>query len=140
MALPERLGCLGIVDPSLPSDYKFNASRRVTSPLRKLIKEQDHEYSYEALTDQMMAKSDIRREKSGLILQTATIVGERNCQTLHFSKIASVPGSSSWLMSLPIEEHGFCLHKGAFVNALALRYGWTPLRTPTKCVCVWVLF
>ena len=38
-------------------------------------------------------------------------------------------------MSLPIEEYGFCLHKSAFVDVLALRYGWTPSRTPTKCVC-----
>ena len=49
--------------------------------------------------------------------------------------LAGVPGSSSWLTSLPIEEHGFCLHKGAFVDALALRYGWAPLKTPTTCVC-----
>ena len=50
--------------------------------------------------------------------------------------IASVPGSSSWLTSLPIAEHGFCLHKGAFADALALRYGWAPSNTPAKCVCV----
>ena len=56
MALPARLGGLGIAVPSLSSDYEFNASRRVTAPLCKLIKEQDHEYSYEALADQMMAK------------------------------------------------------------------------------------
>ena len=48
--------------------------------------------------------------------------------------LASVPGSSSWLMALPVEEHGFCLHKGAFVDYLPLRYGWTLLRIPTKCV------
>ena len=49
--------------------------------------------------------------------------------------LASVPGSSSWLTSLPIAEHGFCLHKDAFADALALRYGWAPSNTPSKCVC-----
>ncbi len=44
-------------------------------------------------------------------------------------------GASSWLTSLPIKEHGFCLHKGAFFDALALRYGWAPTKTPTHCVC-----
>ena len=41
----------------------------------------------------------------------------------------------SWLTSLPLEERGFSLHKGAFADALALRYGWVPSRTPTSCAC-----
>ena len=32
-------------------------------------------------------------------------------------------------------EHGFALHKGAFHDALALRYGWTPDRLPSNCAC-----
>ena len=32
---------------------------------------------------------------------------------------------------LPIEEHGFTLHKGA----LCLHYGWLPSGLPAKCVC-----
>ena len=32
-------------------------------------------------------------------------------------------------------EFGFCLHKGAFVDALSLRYGWPPPGTSTHCVC-----
>lgn len=40
-----------------------------------------------------------------------------------------------WLTSLPIEEFSFHLHKGAFIDALALRYGWDPVRTPLSCAC-----
>ncbi len=47
--------------------------------------------------------------------------------------LASEPHSSSWLTSLPIKEHGFCL--GIFIDALALRYGWAPPKAPTTCVC-----
>ncbi len=50
--------------------------------------------------------------------------------------LASQPGASSWLTTLPIKEHGFCLHKGAFADAIALRYGWIPTKTPTHCDCV----
>ena len=50
-------------------------------------------------------------------------------------ELASERGASNWLTSLPIEEFGFCLHKGAFTDALALRYGWTPSRIPMFCVC-----
>lgn len=32
-------------------------------------------------------------------------------------------GASSWLTTLPLKEHGFSLHKTAFRDALALRYG-----------------
>ena len=50
-------------------------------------------------------------------------------------KLASEKGSSTWLTVLPLSEHGFALHKGAFHDALALRYGWTPDRLPAKCDC-----
>ena len=49
--------------------------------------------------------------------------------------LAREPGSSSWLTTLPIGEHGFYLHKGAFVDALALRYSWAPSKAPTSCAC-----
>ena len=49
--------------------------------------------------------------------------------------LASEKGASSWLTTLPIEEFGFTLHKGAFRDALALRYGWMPSRAPSHCAC-----
>ena len=42
---------------------------------------------------------------------------------------------ATWLTSLPLEDHGFSLHKGAFRDAMALRYGWLPSNTPTNCAC-----
>ena len=40
-----------------------------------------------------------------------------------------------YLSLLPLEEFGFSLHKGAFRDAIALRYGWLPQHTPTTCTC-----
>ena len=37
--------------------------------------------------------------------------------------------------TLPLHHHGFSLHKAAFRDALCLRYGWTPERLPSHCVC-----
>ena len=45
--------------------------------------------------------------------------------------LAQERGASTWLTSLPIEEYGFSLHKGAFLDAVALRYGWEP----SSCAC-----
>ena len=36
--------------------------------------------------------------------------------------VNSEKGASSWLSALPIREHGFSLHKGAFIDAICLRY------------------
>ena len=36
---------------------------------------------------------------------------------------------------MPLREYGFDLHKGAFRDAIALRYGRTPADLPTSCVC-----
>ncbi|XP_064395274.1 uncharacterized protein LOC135342473, partial [Halichondria panicea] len=40
-----------------------------------------------------------------------------------------------YLTVLPVEEFGLALHKGAFRDALALRYGWQPNGTPITCAC-----
>ena len=37
--------------------------------------------------------------------------------------------------ALPVQEHGFSLHKTAFCDALALWYGWLPFHTPFHCAC-----
>ena len=44
-------------------------------------------------------------------------------------------GASNWLTVLPVEEFRFSLHKSAFRDALALRYGWQLINTPSSCSC-----
>ena len=48
---------------------------------------------------------------------------------------AEEKGASSWLTALPLADFGFSLSKSDFRDALHLRYGWTPPRLPTACVC-----
>ena len=48
---------------------------------------------------------------------------------------SSEKGASTWLTTLPIADHGYSLHKGAFRDALCLRYGWHPKQLPSRCVC-----
>ena len=50
-------------------------------------------------------------------------------------ELAQEKGASAWLTVLPIVEHGFALHKGAFCDALALRYGWRPHKILSICIC-----
>ena len=50
-------------------------------------------------------------------------------------EVASEKSASSWLTTIPIAEHGFHLHKGAFRDAVCLRYGLTPSNLPLECIC-----
>ena len=44
-------------------------------------------------------------------------------------------GSSTWLTSLPLEEHGFNLNKAEFWDALSLRYDLSLHEFPNHCAC-----
>ena len=37
--------------------------------------------------------------------------------------------------ALPIQDHGFTLHKSAFRNTVCLRYGWELKQLPSHCLC-----
>ena len=45
--------------------------------------------------------------------------------------LATTRGASAWLSALPLTEYGLTLHKAAFHDAIALRYGWPLHRTPS---------
>ena len=49
--------------------------------------------------------------------------------------LATIRGASACLSALPLSEYGFSLHKAAFHDAVALRYGWPLQRTPSHCAC-----
>ena len=49
--------------PSFNSDDTYDASLLVTAPVRKLIYNRDTVCTYQALADQMSAKSDIQKKR-----------------------------------------------------------------------------
>ena len=135
-ALPARLGRLGLRYPMRAAEQEFAASRSISEPLVKLIMEQHTDHSYECVGDQVEAKLTIRQLRRQRDVQAA----EDLKPTLSNSRrraleLASERGVSNWLTSLPIKEFGFCLHKGTFTDALALRYSWPPSHTPMFCEC-----
>ena len=56
LALPARLGGLGVVDPSQYSVFQFSASVAITAPLVQLILQQSSAPSADVLCDQLEAK------------------------------------------------------------------------------------
>ena len=82
-------------------------------------------------------QAEVRRDKRA----TQSTAAEHLCLQLppnlqRSLEVAKEKGSSSWLVALPIENHGFSLqYKGAFRDALCLRYGWQLSLLPTTCAC-----
>ena len=135
MALPVRLGGLGIIDPSRQTTFQLNTSMKITTPLVALILHQSHTYPSEAKAKQMKSKNNARTLRQQLE-QTAATELQGKLSTCLQAMIASTEKcASSWLSALPIDEHGFALLKGAFRDALCLRYAWRPQHLPSHCVC-----
>ena len=125
--------------PGLCTDaasHELSNSIAVTEPLVRSILKQSEESGFETEAQQKQAQKYVKdankhrneedmKETLGLLTsstQTAVILAQQK-------------GASAWLGTLPIEEHGLALHKGAFRDALALRYGWQPNGLPATCAC-----
>ena len=132
-ALPARLGGIGIGIPSRNAAQELHSSILVISILCDHILSQDHEYGYEIIAKQLEAKALIHREKT--TTDAREILELLPVSLRRVIVLAKEKGSSTWLTALPLIEHGFALHKGAFHDALALRYGWTPSEMPSICTC-----
>ena len=135
-ALPARLGGLGLHIPSRNAAHEYHASPQVTFPLCDHIISQDPDYSYEVLAKQLEIKAQISREgRERSSSDFNDIYNKLPIPLQRAVKLATEKGASTWLTVLPLMEYGFTLHKGAFHDALALRYGWTPSEMPSKCAC-----
>ena len=137
-ALPVRLGGLNIPNPSTISSKEYDTSMQVTAALVlvEVICQQSRHLDYSIVAQQICSKSVVRKEKR----EAQSTEARRLCPLLsqEHQKLlekASEKGSSSWLVAFPMECHGFSLHKGAFRDALSLRYGWQPQNLPSKCMC-----
>ena len=82
------------------------------------------------------AKSSVRKERTERQADGARKVYDQlPAAERRLLDCACEKGASSWLSTLPIEEHGFCLSKGAFRDALSLRYGWKIQNVSSTCAC-----
>ena len=129
------LGGLSVINPATYSTFQFSSSVSITAPLVELIVQQTI-YSVAVLGFQFAAK------------RLAITTHNQFLTDMHDSLLISLPpklqrsillacekGSSSWLTALPIVDQSFALHKGAFRDALCLRYGWQPQLLPFHCIC-----
>ena len=126
LALPVRLGGLGLHDPSSLSTESFQSSKHITAPLVALIISQDLEKTpdYDTISTIKKGNRQLQDEK------TRTVYDQLTPELKQCVDLSKEKGSSSWLSVLPLEKHGFYLHKGEFCDALFLHYGWMLNNTP----------
>ena len=135
LALPVRLGGLGLMNPIASAKEQRDSSQLICAPLVNQIQQQNHDFG-RCQEAQRSVKVQLRSSKRMRQKEEAKRVQDQLPTHLQRSlQLAQEKGASTWLTSLPIEEHGFALHKAAFKDALSLRYGWSILNPPTHCTC-----
>ena len=134
LALPARHGGLGLVNPTtMEEEHTF--SLRPTAPLTALIVQQNSDLG-DTRQLQQSIKTTLRAERRRKREEVATDVKAQLPQHLQrAAELGSKKGAHSWVTVLPITAHGFTLHKGAFRDALCLRYNLIPPDLPRECVC-----
>ena len=134
-ALPACLGGLALPNPTASASFEYTSSVNITAPLVSCILSQCMDLPHSTLVDQKQAKATIHSLRQQL--HSSKIVRLKAIPPAHVGSmdLYSEKGASSWLSVLPISHHGFALHKGAFHDAMCLRYNWQPPNLPCHCVC-----
>ena len=138
IALPARLGGLGIPNPSTHSQSSSQASITLTAALVNGVIAQDLDRSVSCVDINLIndARKKIRNtNRLREICQANKLDAQLSAAQRRLISLAKEKGASSWLTAVPVEEHGFFLNKGEFRDALHLRYGWDIQNTPKSCVC-----
>ena len=135
LALPTRLGGLGLRDPSATSSECFKSSERITAPLVALIVSQSTVDTVDKNITSIIKKEVKKNNRKRQEERASAVYNQLTPELKRCVDLSKEKGSSSWLSVLPLEEHGFYLHKGEFKDALCLRYGWNLVNTPQRCNC-----
>jgi hypothetical protein len=109
----------------------------VSEPLVRLIKRQEFDFDPRELSNEIKTlraavdkeAEERHKKKLNVILDVAPEELKKAVQA------GSEKGASSWVTAIPSFDHGTVLHKGDFVDACYIRYGWTLIDLPLNCAC-----
>ena len=139
-ALPARHGGLAIHDPTKIADEEYTNSRLATEPLIQTISEQKTNIDCVrefAIAEQLSSNKTevLSRKRKWQTSQRDAVASQLSpAQHRQFEEL-SHRGTSTWLTSLPLQEHGFTLNKLEFRDAIAIRYDLPVEGLPRTCAC-----
>ena len=135
VALPTRLGGLGIIIPSQNCSIQFENSCNVTKQLQERIQTQKERLEIN-MAEVTKILSEIKSTKEErLINRSLEVIGKLDETKRRLLSCTSEKGASSWLNALPLKCKDFHLTKNEFWDALNMRYGFQIKRLPSTCAC-----
>ena len=135
LSLPAKHGGIGMVNPTA-CNSNYEISRKITElPVQEILSK-SYKYPVEIISAQSQIKREAQKQKNEQnIRKCADLKTHLQPTQLKAVKLAAESGASAWITTLPLREFGFNLHKRAYRDALALRYGWPPQALPSTCAC-----
>ena len=135
LALPPRMGGLGITNPVDMAKAEHQNSIKLTAALTQKIRDQNAQDAI-SMEGQQRIRLDIEQERHQTQQRTLQHLTPQLSDDLQRRlTMAQEVGASNWLTTLPIRAKGFNLNKQEFTDALALRYGWPVEGLPEHCAC-----
>ena len=136
LALPPRLGGIGIRNPTLTADLEFSASSSITRELSELISNQMLDIPATLRTGMTEAKRELLHSRNTALKQEFDdLMHLLSDESSRYLMTASERGASAWLTALPLKSLGYSLNKREFRDAIRIRYGWEIPDLPKTCVC-----
>ena len=121
LAVPARMGGLGMTNPSESAESEYSASIRMSAPLVDKIMAQSHKTPDDADVRSLMHA--VRKEKDddlkGKLEELKVSLPVRTQKAVD---LACEKGASSWLTVIPLKDMNFNLSKQEFRDALRLRF------------------
>ena len=136
IALPVRLGGLGIANPVTSAYHEYSASSYITQNLTEVIFNQEKDFTNYKINEVHATIKDAKNIKDKRLQEEYNkVIEEVDVKTKRVLELALEKGSGSWLTALPIKSLGYILNKQEFKDSISLRYGWKIPNTPSYCQC-----
>ena len=132
LALPTRLGGLGIPDPTTTGEFCYASSTASTNLLHSSLVEGASlcatEHRRDASTGRLAAKANQRRATEGRL--AAILAASRPMEKRRITRSAT---TGAWLSTRPSLLNGSDLSAEEFRDGVRLRLGLTPTSLPPRC-------
>ena len=134
MALPARMGGLGLTNPSEIAESENSASVMVTGALVDQIVAQSHQPPTQSVvrTLQQHAQKTRDNDLRERLTELQNSLPEKIQRAL---ELANEKDASSWPTVIPVKDLDFTLNKREFRDAIRLCYDWSIPDSPSVCGC-----
>ena len=132
VALPVRLGGMGISILKLKADDHFKASKFITAETVRKINTQDRSIPTPNSDKIRLVRvnTNLRSKEDLEELKKVISPHVKRCMDMMGEK-----GSSNWLLALPAKDRRMVLNRGEFTDAINLRYYRELRGLPAMCAC-----